>query len=246
MRIAFSGCSNSGKTSLIQAFLKRWPMYKLANFEYRQKVDSNEITHSLDMSDESQLLILDSIMKEQEKHQKDDNVVYDRCSWDVMAYTLLGNEMGKISDPVTAAIISFVKESLKNIDIIFWLGFNSAIKIINNNTREINPTFIKNTDDIFQQLYKHYCDEYDEDVFYPKEDSPAIIKIEDEFLSIGDRIAWIGEFIDQKGNLIETGESVLDPKNLEMMEQMLKDQGLWIEKDAQYKNLTDQIKNFKI
>jgi hypothetical protein len=30
------------------------------------------------------------------------------------------------------------------------------------------------------------------------------------------------------------------------MEQMLKDQGLWIEKDTQYKNLTDQIKNFKI
>jgi hypothetical protein len=49
----------------------------------------------------------------------------------------------------------------------------------------------------------------------------------------------------QKGDLIETGESVLDPKNLEMMEQMLKDQGLWIEKDTQYKNLTDQIKNIK-
>jgi hypothetical protein len=64
--------------------------------------------------------------------------------------------------------------------------------------------------------------------------------------NLDDRIAWIGEFIDQKGNLVETGESVLDPKNLETMEQMLKDQGLWIDKDKQYKNLTDQIKNFKI
>ena len=135
--------------------------------------------------------------------------------------------------------------SNKNLDIIFWIKYDPTIKVVADGLRDTNLNYIQEIDDIFVGLYEQYSDHLENTPFFIAEDCPAIIPIEN-IPNLDDRIAWIGEFIDQKGELIETKESVLDPKNLEMMEQMMRDQGQWMEKDNQFKNLTNQIKNFKI
>jgi thymidylate kinase len=244
MRVSVSGTSNTGKSTLVKAFLKKWPMYKTTAKTYRDILTENNLEHSSKTTTETQLLILDWMTQTLEENKDEKYVVYDRCPLDNLAYSLHAAEKNLISEEVLGITVDVVRRSLKNLDIIFWLKYDPAIKIVNDGTRDTNLNYIREIDDIFAGLYEQYSDHLGNTPFFIAEDCPAIIPV--DMTNLDDRIAWIGEFIDQKGNLIETGESVLDPKNLEMMEQMLKDQGLWIEKDAQYKNLTDQIKNFKI
>jgi predicted ATPase len=244
MRVSISGCQNSGKTTLVKAFLKKWPMYKTTAKTYRDILTENNLEHSSKTNVETQLLILDWMTATLDENKDEKHVIYDRNPLDNLAYSLHAAEKDLISEEVLGLTVDIVRRSLKNLDIIFWLKYDPAIKIANDGVRDTNLDYIREIDDIFAGLYEQYSDHLGNTPFFIAEDCPAIIPV--DMSNLDDRIAWIGEFIDQKGNLVETGESVLDPKNLETMEQMLKDQGLWIDKDAQYKNLTDQIKNFKI
>lgn len=245
MRISFSGTANVGKSTLLQSFLKRWPMYKTPIKTYRDIIKENNLNHSSSTTEETQLLILDFMTQTLEANKNEKYVIYDRCVLDNLAYSLHAAEKDLISEDVLGVTVDIVRRSLKNLDIIFWIKYDPSIKIVSDQLRDTNLNYIREIDDIFTGLYEQYSDHLENTPFFIAEDCPAIIPIEN-IPSLADRLAWIGEFINDKGDLIETGESVLDPKNLEMMEQMLKDQGQWLEKDKQYKNLTNQIKNFKI
>lgn len=219
-------------------------MYKTPVKTYRDVIEENNLSHSSSTTAETQLLILDFMTQTLEAHKNEKHIIHDRCPLDNLAYSLHAAENDLISEDVLGITVDIVRRSLKNLDIIFWLKYDPAIKIVNDGTRDTNLKYIQEIDDIFAGLYEQYTDHLENTPFFIADDMPAIIPI--DMTNLDDRIAWIGEFIDQKGDLIETQESVLDPKNLEMMEQMLKDQGMWIEKDNQFKNLTNQIKNFKI
>jgi predicted ATPase len=241
MRIAFSGTANTGKTTLINAFKNRWPMFLSPKKTYRDIIKENNLTHSSKTSGETQLMILDWMMTEQKNYPKGSKVVYDRCPWDNLAYTLQGNANGIIPDEIAAATISFVKESMKDLDIIFWLKYNPAIKVVKDDLRDTNLEFIKQTDQIFQGLFDQYMENLEVDVFYPKDDCPAIICIDEHFSSIDDRLMFIGEFIDYKGDLIE-GDSLLDPSNIELLEQIVKDQKHETENEARIDKILKEFK----
>ena len=241
MRISISGSANSGKSTLVKAFLNKWPMYSTPTKTYRDIIKENNLTHSSNTSDETQLLILDWMMQEQSKYPSGSKVIYDRCPLDNLAYTLHGNALGKISDETTAATISFVKEAMKDLDIIFWIKHNPNIKIVNDGLRDTSEDYIKQTDQIFQGLFDQYMENLEYDVFFPKDDCPAFICIDNQFVTIDDRLMFIGEFIDYKGELIE-GDSILDPDNLEFLENMLKDQEREVENEERINKIVKEFK----
>lgn len=240
MRLSISGCANSGKTTLVKSFLHKWGMYSTPTKTYRDVIKENDLTHSSNTTEETQLLILDWMMKEQEKYTEKSYVLYDRCPLDNLAYTLQGNAAGMISDEVTAASISLVRESLKNLDIIFLLSYNPNIKIVDDGTRDIDVSYIKDTNQVFQDLYDQYCDALESDIFFPKEDCPAVIRVDGN--TVDDKLWFIGEFIDYKGDLIETTDSILDPNNVDLLEQMINEQQIEIGKDAQVNKMIEQFK----
>jgi len=243
MRIAISGASNSGKSTLINSFLRRWPMYATPMKSYRDILKEHNLEHSTKTNEETQLLILDSMMKVQEGFKSTDNIIFDRCTWDNLAYTLVANSYEQVSDEVTAASISFVKESMKNIDIIFWLEYDSDIKVLDNGTRDTNTDYIKEVDGVFKQLYEHYSNDLETDIFYPKEDCPAIIPVEGK--TVDDRIFYISQFIDDTGRLIEPDGSLFSEENLQILEQMLTDQTKAKSDDAEVINLMKEISKLK-
>jgi predicted ATPase len=243
MRIAISGASNSGKSTLINSFLRRWPMYSTPMKSYRDILKEHNLEHSTKTNEETQLLILDSMMKVQEGFKSTDNIIFDRCTWDNLAYTLVANSYEQVSDEVTAASISFVKESMKDIDIIFWLEYDSDIKVLDNGTRDTNTDYIKEVDGVFKQLYEHYSNDLETDIFYPKEDCPAIIPVEEK--TVDDRIFYISQFIDDTGRLIEPDSSLFSEENLQILEQMLTDQTKAKSDDAEVINLMKEISKFK-
>ena len=244
MRICISGCAGSGKSTLVKAFLNRWQMYTTPMRTYRDVIIENKLDHSSKTSAESQLEILDFMMIEHEKYPKEYKVIFDRCPWDNLAYTLLGNANNLISDEVTAATISLVKESMKNIDMIFWLKHDPNIKIVEDGLRDTNLKFILDSDSIFKDLFHQYCENLESDIFYPKEDCPAILQMEGS--TVDDRLQFIGEFIDYKGDLIETKDSILDPSNVELLEKMIKEQQSEISNEFQIKNIMKQVGKFTI
>lgn len=244
MRIAFSGAANTGKTTLVNAFKKRWPMYDSPSKTYRDVITENNLEHSSKTNEETQLHILNWMMEEQKNYPKDSKVVYDRCPWDNLAYTLQGNADGLVSDEVAAATISFVKESMKDIDIIFWIPFDDDIKIVNDTLRDSNETYIKNTDKIFRELFNHYSENLEADVFYPKEDSPAILELIGK--SVDDRLFYISQFIDRNGDLIEDETSILDPSNIDILEQLVSDQQKQILDEEQIKRVAKQVNQFTL
>lgn len=241
MRISISGCAGSGKSTLLKAFLNRWPMYSTPSKTYRDVIKESNLSHSSNTNDETQLIILNWMMEEQLKYPAKSKVVYDRCPLDNLAYTLQGNALGKITDETTAATISFVKESMKDLDIIFWLKYNPTIKIVKDDLRDTNEEYIKQTDQIFQGLFDQYMENLEYDVFFPKDDCPAFICIDNSFSTVDDRLMFIGEFIDYKGDLIE-GDSLLDPDNLEFLENMLKDQERETENEARINKIVSEFK----
>ena len=222
MRIAFSGAANVGKSTLIQKVKERWPMYASPKGSYRDILIEENLEHSSNTTEETQLKILDWMMKIQSSVGKDVDIFYDRCTLDNLVYTLQGNARGDISDEVTAATISFVRESMKDIDIIFWIPFNDQIPIVNDSLRDVDVDFIKETDEIFKQMYDHYSNNMEEDVFFPKDDCPAIIPM--EMVGLDDRLWFVGEFINERGELIEPDESILTEENLKLMADMQADQ----------------------
>ena len=243
MRIAISGASNSGKTTLINAFLRRWPMYDVPMKSYRELIKEYQLDHSTKTNEETQLMILDSMMKIQEQYKSNDNIIFDRCTWDNLAYTLVANSYDQVSDEVTAASISFVKESMKNIDIIFWLEYDPDIKILDNGIRDSNIDYIKEVNGVFSQLYDHYCDNLESDIFYPKEDCPAIIPIEGK--TVDDRIFYISQFINDNGKLIEPSGDIFSEENLQILEQMLTDQNKAKSDDEEVVKLMKEISKIK-
>jgi predicted ATPase len=242
MRIAISGSSNTGKSTLINAFKKRWPMYMSPQKTYRDILKENDLNHSSSTSSETQLIILDWMMTEQKKFPKGSKTIFDRCSYDNLAYTLQGNALNLIPDTVAAASISLVRESLKDLDIIFWLKYNPDIKTVDNGTRETNIDYIMGTEKVFQDLFDQYMENLESDVFFPKEDCPAIIAIDNNFSSVDDRLMFIGEFLDKNGILIETENSILDLENNDILTNMIGDQQKAQEADER---LLKIIKEFK-
>jgi predicted ATPase len=244
MKISLSGAGNTGKSTLLEAFLRRWPMYKTPTSTYRDLIKKNNLPHSSRTSDDTQATILEWMLNEQDKYTKDDRVIYDRCPWDCLAYTLQANENDQVSDGTTAAIVDIVKNSLKHVDIIFWIRHDPSIRIVNDGMRDTDLEYIKKSDQIFADLYHQYAEGLEKSPFYIADNAPAIIPVEGK--TVDDRIAWIGEFLNERGELIETEKSILDPENVQLLEQMLKDQGVQIEKDNEFKNLTKQINSFKL
>jgi predicted ATPase len=244
MKISISGTSCTGKSTLLEAMLRRWPMYITPTMTYRDVIKEHKLSHSSVTNEETQLMILNWMLEEQDKYKKGQKVVYDRCPWDNLAYTLQGNMNNQISDSVTAATIDIVKASLKEIDIIFWLRHDPDIKIVDDGMRDTNLQFIKETDQIFADLYQQYAEHLETSPFYLMENCPAIIEVIGT--SVDDRLNWIGEFIDEKGDLIETTQSILDPENADILEQLLKDQQDQLGKDIEFLDLTKQLNNFKL
>lgn len=240
MRISISGTQNTGKSTLVKAFLQKWPMYGTPAKSYRDIIKENNLDHSSNTNEESQLLILDWMLKTQDTFANEKNVIYDRCPWDNLAYTLVANSYDTISDEVTAASISLVRESMKKLDIIFWIPFDEDITVVEDGLRDTSETHIKEVDNVFRQLFDHYQNELENDIFYPKEDCPAIIEVVGK--TVDDRLFYISQFVDELGGLIEPDPNFFSDENLTILENMLKDQKIAGDDDKKMEKLLKEIK----
>jgi len=236
MRIAISGTSNTGKSTLVKNFLAVWLKYTTPEKTYRDVLTEKNLQHSSKTSTETQWEVLNFMVDQLQKTSKKDNIIFDRCPLDNLAYTLWAHSKSieGFDKEFVDKCIKIVKESLRHIDIIFLLNYDKSITIENDGMRDTDPTYIVEVDNIFNALFEQYTQNYDADIFFPKDDSPGVIKLP---TSIKQRIDTISEYIDPSGDLYGDEHSIFNPEKLDELEALVKYQKAALDQEEKEKEL---------
>ena len=180
MRIAIIGAHATGKTTLIEEFLKQWPMYKRPEKTYRDFIKEQNIQLNKQGTKDSQKAILNALVDEVQQASATENkyLIFDRCPVDNLAYSLWhyakdtpGFNSEFIIDSKAIAALS-----LKHIDVIFYLPVRKEIPITERENREADELFREEIGNIYDSLVTSY--EKNTGAFFPLEDCPAVIRLD--------------------------------------------------------------------
>ena len=120
MRIAVSGTHGVGKSTLIDEFLRRHPEYVHEPEPYTIMVEDLQEEFSEEPCVEDFLRQLDFNIDRLTQHSVNENVIYERCPVDFLAYI-------HALDPQTAATMrESVYEAMKHLDLILYLPLEEA------------------------------------------------------------------------------------------------------------------------
>jgi AAA domain len=244
MRISVSGTANTGKTTLIRDFNTTWPDYTVVKYSYRDVLKS--MPHSKSCTQETQWLILNSMIDEMQKYSPTDHVIYDRCPLDNLVYSLWAFDRGEgdIDQAFIDKCIPLVRESMKFLDIAFFIPLTKAspIAIVDNGTRETDPVYIEEIDNLFKAIINQYHHHMDRTQFFPKDDCPGVIEV---FGQPQERIYLIKQYLDVKGDLIGAeGDSILNPDNLEQLAELLEVQKSALASEKFEQQQINMVKDF--
>ena len=217
MKIALIGAHCVGKSTLVEQFLKEWPMYKRPEKTYRDIIKQQNLNLNMQGDKESQRAILNALVDEVQLASTSDNkhIIFDRCTVDNIAYTLWHYAKG--TEGFTPEFVMTCKDiaalSLKHIDLIFYVPARKEIPITPREGRETDEIFREEIDNIFDSLVNSY--EKNTGAFFPSEDCPAVIRLEGPpDMRIPQIKLYIKEngncFGEEDGSLIDASKVVLD------------------------------------
>lgn len=222
MRIAFSGAACTGKSTTIEAFLRKWSNYTLIQSDYRKLIKKTK-NHSSKATKKNQQAILDIMLAETCRFTAHDKVVFDRCPLDNIIYSLWCFDKGVkgFTDKFIEESIAKVRESMRHLDIIFICTRDMMPPIVNNGVRDTDPIFVDEINTLFKTTFKQVQKGVEYSPFFPAGDSPGIIDIHG---TTEERIAQIALYVTEDGNAFGEEQSLVNMKELEDMYKLLSDQ----------------------
>ena len=249
MRIAISGTACQGKTTLITDFLEQWPSYTTPKKTYRDIIIENDLDHSSKTNKKTQWEILNFMIEEQQKYRTGENVIFDRCPLDNLVYSIWAAEQpdNDIDDKFVSKCIPLVRESFRNLDIIFFTPITKVapVKIEEDDLRDTDSEIIESIDNIFKAVHREH-EHNPKTTFFITDDKPAIIEV---FGDRRERIQILKLYIDAEGDAQDTG-NILDEnilREMKKLEEVWKDvdpeENSLIKKELEKKINEDKEKN---
>ena len=177
MRIAFMGSACSGKSTLIEQFMRAWPQYKKSTTTYRDTIKEHGLSVNKQGNQANQKAILDALIREVDEsiEEKEENVVFDRCVIDNIVYTLWLYNAKVVSQEFVIDCKYKVRKAVEKYDVIFYVPRSADIPLTPREGREIDETYIQEIDNIFAAVVSSY--ENGKDTFLPLENCPAVISL---------------------------------------------------------------------
>lgn len=181
MKIAVIGSQCVGKSTYIKDFIENWKMYSICeNPRYSDLVKEKNLKLNEEGNEESQRIILNSLLDQVMYAPKDRNILFDRSVIDNLIYTMWLGSNGKVSDEFVVETIKLVKESLSFYDILFFLPItkHSPVPFEPGTNRSESVEYREEIDNLFKALINQYnkgCKTYFP--FDKKEGCPAIVEI---------------------------------------------------------------------
>jgi predicted ATPase len=206
MKLCVVGTACQGKSTYISDFLKNWNMYKTTEKSYRDIIKEKKLSINENGNEESQKIILDILVDQAIDFSKDDNVIYDRCVLDNLAYTFWLNANGKVSDEFLEKTRTIVHETLKLYDILFFFPISkfSKIELTESENRSINVEYRDEIDQIFKAFQQSYLS--GDGKIFPTIESPAFIEI---YGTPEQRIEMTKLYINTNGNIYGEEDSLI-------------------------------------
>ena len=212
MKIAVIGSACTGKSTYIKDFIEKWNMYKLCERpRYTDLIKEKGLKLNEDRNEDSQLIILNSLIDQLTNTPKNSNTIFDRSVLDNLVYTLWLNAKGKVSNAFVKQTILLVKQSLVFYDILFFIPITKQSPIVfgQKENRSVSEEFRSEIDNIFKSLVNQY--NKNETTFYPFDDKlgcPAIIEI---FGDRKSRISLTELYIGKNGKVVSESDNLLMP-----------------------------------
>jgi predicted ATPase len=177
MKIAVSGTHCTGKSTYIKDFLKTWTNYTSPEKSYRDYIKEQDLPHSKEGTEESQQIILNALIDQAQEYSKNDNVIFDRCILDNLAYSSWLNLNGKVSDKFLDESRILIREALKTFDVIFFVPLTKVapVDFKEDELRDNDLVYREEIDNIFKVFLKSFH-QGDGRVF-ATDDAPPIIEI---------------------------------------------------------------------
>ena len=234
MRIAVSGAGRMGKTTFVNDFLRNWPNYSLPTKTYRDLIEEDK--HSQNTDGKHQLKYLDALVKQVEGYKRTDNVIHDRCPLDNLVYSMWAYDKGnKGCDAIMMErTIGTVKESMRNLDIIFVITTSPINKIVlrENDTKK-DLKYLEEIDNIFKEIFARYGKDGCH-AFFPKDDSPALIDLHG---NPEERIAIAKMYVTPEGGTYGEEQTVLNTDEMLKMQELLQQQQDALKEENKEKDL---------
>ena len=206
MKIAICGTSCVGKSTYIKDFCKEWENYENPSKTYRDLIKSKNLNHSSNGDEDSQRQILNALIDQATQFSKKENIIFDRCVLDNMAYTSWLYLKDKVSEKFLDETRILVRETLKLYDIIFFIPITkvSPVQMSESELRDNDPIYREEIDNIFKTFVTSY--HKSEGKIFPSEDCPAVIEI---FGSPEERIQMTKLYLTEEGNPYGENQSLL-------------------------------------
>ena len=223
MRIAISGSACQGKTTLVNDMLKEWPLYSKSIESHRKLVRDGNIPVNKMATKDGQWAILNALADDLKNTRKGDKVIFDRCPIDNLVYSMWAEDKksSDIDKEFISKCIPIVAEAMRHVDILFFIPITNVapVKVEQKEGRDIDPEYITEIDNIFKaieyQQYKKVCP------FFVRDDQPPILEL---YGNRVERIQLAKQYLDVDGDLIDTQQSVLSHENIQIAEQLVREQ----------------------
>lgn len=209
MRIAVSGTQCIGKTTFVQDFIKQFPMYKVSDLNYRKIIEEKGLKLNKHGNQESQEVILNSMLDESMKHTSTSNIIYDRCVLDNIVHTLWLKETypDRVSDDFMRKCAELHKQATKFYDIIFFLPITKydKIPIEERKYRDTDLQYREELNALFSAIITTYHEK--RSGFFDMRDAPAIIEV---FGSREERMQMVKFYINpETGNQFDEDDNLI-------------------------------------
>jgi hypothetical protein len=210
MRICISGAPNTGKQNFVEDFSKEWDMYSV----YRADKSKPGFTK------EELLTELNACIDNLQQYKREDNIIFDNSPIDYLVYSFWAADKGikGFDKELLNSIVPLVRESMRFVDIVFFTPISLASPI----EEEKEDVIREELDNIYKAIVANYHTNLEADMFFPKDDCPSVIDI---FGTREQRILLVKNYISMNGDVFGSEEdSILNPENLQDMENILKSQ----------------------
>ncbi|OHA62185.1 MAG: hypothetical protein A2556_00980 [Candidatus Vogelbacteria bacterium RIFOXYD2_FULL_44_9] len=141
MRLAVIGPQNTGKSTFIQDFVKTFPQYSTPIETYRDVIKRKKLAINQQSSETAQKVIRDFLF-DQICHNRESNILFDRCVIDNYVYTLALYEKKEASLEFLNETFDMIIKHLEFLDGIIFIPSAVAVKLTNDGVRDIETKYI--------------------------------------------------------------------------------------------------------
>jgi hypothetical protein len=177
MRVAVSGTHSVGKSTFVNDFIAKNPEYIREEEPYRALCDWYDISFGKDATRyHNGIQLFYNISRIKHYHTSSTSVIFDRLPVAYLPYSLYAAKYGKtdINLAFVESMVDAIRDSLKFIDIVAFVPITDKhqVKIEDDGIRLTDPSYRKEVDDYFKEIY--YDNRFN---LFGDTDSPQLLEV---------------------------------------------------------------------